>query len=188
MFFSFHFTCRTLRTRFTASKQVEKHANRNHSSILTNIKRYFFPVCDILTFKRYFHFILHAKRSARVFHRRNKPRNSQIAIIRRFWRKLNDIYPVNDKSTIKRTFHTILHAERSARVFQRRNKPRHTQITIIRRFWRRLSVISFPLVILWRFNAIFTALRVQNVLHASSSVEKIPDTRKSQSFADFEKN
>ena len=42
-------------------------------------------------------------------------------------------------------------------------------------------------MILWRFNAIFTALRVQNVLHASSSIEKIPETRKSQSFADFEK-
>ena len=38
-----------------------------------------------------FHSILHAERSAYDFHRRNKPRNTQIAIIRRFQRKLGDI-------------------------------------------------------------------------------------------------
>ena len=34
---------------------------------------------------------MRAERSARPFHRRNKPRNSQIAIIRLFERKLGDI-------------------------------------------------------------------------------------------------
>ena len=34
---------------------------------------------------------MRAERSARVFHRRKKPRYTQIAIIRRFCRKLSDI-------------------------------------------------------------------------------------------------
>ena len=57
---------------------------RNHSSILTKTKRYSFPVCDVSTFNRSFHSILHAERSARVFQCRKMPRNTQIAIIRRF--------------------------------------------------------------------------------------------------------
>ena len=67
------------------------HANRNHSSILTIIKRYFFPVCDISTITLSFHSILHAERSAYDFQRRNKPRNTQIAVIHRFWRQLSVI-------------------------------------------------------------------------------------------------
>ena len=46
--------------------------------------RYFSPDLDISTFKRLFHTILRAERSAHVFQRRNKPRNSKIAMIRRF--------------------------------------------------------------------------------------------------------
>ena len=75
-----------------ASKQAQMFANCNISSILTKIMRYFSPVRDIWTFKRTLHcVILRAECSARVFHRRNKPRNSRIGIIRRFWRKLCDI-------------------------------------------------------------------------------------------------
>ena len=43
------------------------------------------------TFNRPFHTILRAERSVHVFQRRNKPRNSKIAIIRRFCRKLRVI-------------------------------------------------------------------------------------------------
>ena len=50
--------------------------------------RYFYPVLDIATIKRPAHTILRAERSAHVFQRRNKPRNSKIAMIRRFCRKL----------------------------------------------------------------------------------------------------
>ena len=57
---------------------------RNHSPILTKIKRNFFPVCDISTFKRYFLRIMREERSTRAFERRNRPRHTQIAIIRRF--------------------------------------------------------------------------------------------------------
>ena len=57
---------------------------RNDSPILTKIKRYFFPVCDISTFKRYFLRIMRAERSTLAFQRRNMPRHTQIAIIRRF--------------------------------------------------------------------------------------------------------
>ena len=55
-----------------ASKQAHTHANRNHWSILTKIKRYFSPVPDISTFEHTPHSNMHAERSARVFQRRNK--------------------------------------------------------------------------------------------------------------------
>ena len=60
----------------------------NHSLIFTKITRYFSPVLDISTFKRPFHSILHAEHSAYVLYRRKAPRGTQIAIIRRFCRKL----------------------------------------------------------------------------------------------------
>ena len=69
---------------FQRRKKAQKLANRNYTQILTKINRSFFPVCDISTFKRYFHCILRAERSARVFQRRNKPTHTQIGIIRVF--------------------------------------------------------------------------------------------------------
>ena len=57
---------------------------RNHSPILTKIKRNFYTGCDISTFKRYVLRIMRAESRARVFQRRNRPRHAQIAIIRRF--------------------------------------------------------------------------------------------------------
>ena len=81
-----------------------------------------------------------------------------------------------------------MRAERSAHVFQRRNKPRHLQIANIRRFCPNLCVILLPIVIFRRLNALFTALCVQIVVHAISSVETSPDTRKSQSLVDSDNN
>ena len=173
-----------------------------------------------------------AGRSARFFRRRNKPRYTQTALIRRFCRKLSDVSlpceilrrltalftalcvqnvvhasrpaskqvqirancnyssilkeinryfsPVWDTSTFKRCFHCIMRAERSARLFHRRNKSRYTQIAIIRRFCRKLSDISLPFEIFRRLNALFTALCVQNVVHAFFIVETSPDTPKLQ--------
>ena len=72
-----------------------------------------------------------------------------------------------------------MRAERSAHVFQRRNKPRHTKIAIIHRFWWQLCVISLQLKIFRCLYAVFTALSVQNVVHAFSSFETSPDTRNS---------
>ena len=120
------------------SKQAQKHANRNHSTILTTIKRYCSPVCDISTFKR--------------------------------------------------SFHSILHAERSAYDFQCRNKPRNTQIAIIRRFQRKLGDISFPFAIFRSLNALFTPFYMQSVVHMISSAETGQETRKSQSFVDFDED
>ena len=58
---------------------------------------------------------MRAERSARVFRHRNKPRYTQIAIIRRFCRKLSDIsLPFRDITTFKRSFHCIILAEREA--------------------------------------------------------------------------
>ena len=96
--------------------------------------------------------------------------------------------PVWDISTFKRYFHCIMRAERSARVIRRRNKPKHTQIATVGRFWRKLSSISLPFEIFRSLNALFTESCVQNVVHALSSVETGQDTRKSQSFVDFEAN
>ena len=81
-----------------------------------------------------------------------------------------------------------MRAERSAHVLQRRNKPRHMQIAIIRRFCPNLCVIPLPFNIFRRLNALFTALCVQNVVHALSTVETSPDTSKSQSFVDSDNN
>ena len=172
--------------RFRASKHAQKHANRSHSSILSKIEYYFLLICDISTFKRLFHTILHAGRTARAFQRRNKPRNSQIATIRRFCRKLADIsHPSEIFTTFKRYFHCIMRAEHGARDFQRRDEARRTQIAIIRRFCRKLIDISLPFEIFRRLNARFTPFYMQNVVHAFFIVGTNPDTPKSQPFADF---
>ena len=81
-----------------------------------------------------------------------------------------------------------MRAERSARDFQRRNKSRHKQIAFIRRLCPNLCVIPLPFEIFRRINALFTALCVQIVVHALSTVETSPDTSKSQSFVDSDNN
>ena len=101
---------------------------------------------------------------------------------------MRNFSPDRDISSFKRYFHCMMRAERSARDFQRRNKPRHKQIAFIRRLCPNLCVIPLPVEILRRLNALFTALCVQIVVHAISSVETSPDTRKSQSFIDFDDN
>ena len=123
---------------FSSVEKAQKRENRNHSPILTKIKRYFFPVCD--------------------------------------------------NSTIKRYFHCIMSAERSTRVFQRRIRHRHTQIAIIRRFWKRLRDIFIPFEIIPRLNALFTPFYMQTVVHAISSVETRPETRKSQLLVDVDED
>ena len=208
----------------TRKSQSFVDSDNNYALFLSRL-RYF----DVST-----HLSLHVERRTRVFHCRNKPRHTQIAIIRRFWqelyvkslpfnifRRLNPLFTASCVPNIVHTFssvvtspdtcksqsfvdivkiyalflsrsryfvvstHLSLHAERSARVFHCRNKPRHTKIAIIHRFWRQLCAISLPFEIFRRLNALFTALCVQIVVHALSSVETSPDTSKSQSFVDF---
>ena len=116
--FSLHYACRTWSTRFRTSKHAQKHANRNHSSILSIIKRYFPPVWDISTFKCSFHCIMRAVRSSRDFQRRDEIRRTQIAIILRFFSKLCVIsLPFEIFTSFTCSFYFILHAERSLRVF-----------------------------------------------------------------------
>ena len=65
--------------------ETRPETRKSHSfADFKKIKHYFFPVCDISMFKRSFHGIMRAERSARVFQRRNKPTHTEIAIIRRF--------------------------------------------------------------------------------------------------------
>ena len=80
--------------------------------------------------------------------------------------------PNRDISSFKRSFHCIMRADRSARDFQRRNKPRDKQIAIVRRFCPNLCVISLPIEIFCRLNAILTALCVQDVVHDYSATSK----------------
>ena len=47
---------------------------------------------------------------------------------------------------------------------------------------------AWDVTIFRRLNAIFSALRVQNVVHSFSNVETSPETRKSQSFVDFDED
>ena len=163
------------------SKQAQIHANCNNLSILSKIKSYFSRVSDISTFKRSFHCIMLAQRSAPFVRRRNKPSHTQIAINRRFCTKLSDNFsPIRDISTFKRTLHWVMLSEPGAGVFRRRKKLRHTQTAIIRWFCRKLCDISLPFEIFLRLNALCTALWVPNVVHAFSVVETSPDTRKLQ--------
>ena len=78
---------------------------------------------------------MRAEHGARDFQRRNKLRHTQIAIIRRFCRKLIDIsLPFEIFRSLNARFHCIIGAERGSRDFQRRDETRRTQITIILRF------------------------------------------------------
>ena len=148
---------------------------------LSKIKRYYPPVWDNSTLKRFFHCIMRAERCTLVFDLRNNPRHTQIKLNTRFFRKLCVIsLPFEIFTTFTRSFLSILHAERTARVFQRRYKPRNSQIAMIRRFCRKLSTISLQFVIFPHLNARFTPFNMENVLHAFFNVETNPDTRKSQ--------
>jgi hypothetical protein len=91
---------------------------------------YFIPYCDISAFKRSFHSILHAERSARQFQRRNNPCISQEAIFEISTKTLCVVHDC-DISSFKRAFHSIVHVEHSARQFQRRNNPCKSQNAII---------------------------------------------------------
>ena len=101
---------------------------------------------------------------------------------------MRNFSPDRDISSCKRSCHCIMRTDSSARDFLRRNKPRHMQIAIIRRFGQNLCVIPLQIEIFLRLNALFTALCVQIVVHAISSAETNPDTRKSQSLVDSHNN
>ena len=143
------------------------------------ITRYFSPVWDISYFKRYFHCIMRAERRARVFHYRNKPRHTQIAIIRRFCPKLWVIsLPFEIFRRLSALFTTLcvqnVVFDCSAASKQAQTQANRNHSSILSKFMRYFS----PIEIFRRLNALFTALCVQIVVHAISSVETSPDTRK----------
>ena len=65
--------------RFQRPDKPNCAQNATIYSILTKTMRYIRPVGDILSFKRYFHRILHAECYARRFERRDKPNCAQNA-------------------------------------------------------------------------------------------------------------
>ena len=68
-------------------------------------------------------------------------------------------------------------------VLQRRKKPTHKQIAIIRRFCSNLCVISLPIEIFRRLNALFTTLCVQNVVFDCSAVSKQAHTQENSNHS-----
>ena len=146
------------------------------------IKRYFAPVSDISTFKRSFHCIMFAERSARVFRRRNRPRYTQIAIIRRFCRKLS--YTSLPFETFRRLnalftelcVQKVVYASRSAskqpQIYANCNNS--SILSKIKSYFSRVSDIS---TFKRSFHCIMPAERSTRL---SSSVETSPDTRKLQ--------
>ena len=90
---------------------------------------------------------------------------------------MRNFSPNRDISSFKRSFHCIMRADRSARAFQRRYKPRHKQIAIIRRFCPNLCVISLPIEIFRRLNALFSTLFVQNLVFDCSAESKQAHTQ-----------
>ena len=130
--------------RAERSSRDFQHRDETRRTQIAIIPRFFSKLCVIslpfeifTSFTRSFYFILHAKRSVRVFQRRKKIKHTQIAIIRRFLRYLSDIsHPFVIFTTFKRCFLCIMRAEHGARDFALRNIPRNTQIAIIRRFCR----------------------------------------------------
>ena len=84
---SFYFILNAKRVRVFQRRKKTKHTQ------IAIIRRFFRYLSDIshpfeifTTFKRCFHCIMRAEHSARDFALRNVPRNTQIAIIRRFCR------------------------------------------------------------------------------------------------------
>ena len=151
--------------------------------------RYFSPDRDISSFKRYFHCIMRADLSARDFRRRNKPRHTQIAIIRRFCPNLCAISLPNEIFRRLNALLTALCVQIVVHDCSAASKQAHTQAyrnhsSILTKFMRNFS----PIEIFRRLNAIFTALCVQNVVHAFPIVGTPPDTRKSQPLVDFDEN
>ena len=96
--------------------------------------------------------------------------------------------PVSDISTIKRTFHCIMHAKTwytrfpASKYAQTHANRNHSPILT------KIQRCIPPFQIFRRLNALFTAICLWNAVHAVSSVETIPDTHKSHSFADFDEN
>ena len=166
---------------FPESTQAQTHSNHNNLLILSKTDRYFSPFEILTTFTLSVHCIMRAERCTLVFELRNHPRYTQIKINTRFCRNLCFIsLPFEIFTTFTRSFLCILHAERTARVFHRRYRLRHTQITIIYPFCPKLTVISHRLRYLRRLHARFSPFSMQYVLHAFSTVDTSPETRKLQ--------
>ena len=116
--FSLHYACRTECTRFPLSKKAQTHANRNHSSIYTNLcviplpieifrglNALFTALCvqDVV-----FDCSLTSKQAQTQANRNHS------SILSKFMRNFS---PDRDFSSFKRSFNCIMRAERSAWLF-----------------------------------------------------------------------
>jgi hypothetical protein len=141
---------------------------------------HFVPHWDISAFKRSFHSILHAKRSARQFQRRNSPWKSQNAIFQvstitlllRSWLRYFGVYTLIPLHSTRRTQRTPKSASKLSLENPKRNH------------WNfdENSVISFLIEIFRRLYAHSTPFYTPNVARTKISVETIPANPKTQSF------
>jgi hypothetical protein len=141
---------------------------------------YFVPDWDISEFKRSFHSILHAERSARQFQRRNNPCktqnwNFQISTktrLFRSWLRYFGVYTVFPLHSTRRTWRTpISESSQSLQIAKRKLS-----------IFDENSVISFLIDMFRRLNCLSTPFYTPNVAHANFSVETIPANRKTETF------
>jgi hypothetical protein len=150
--------------------------------------RNFHPYWDISTYKRPTYCIWRSEHSAHRSMLRNKPNNTENAILLRYCRKwpyLPSLLRYFDVYTPE-----LLHfaTEHSAHCSMLRNKANNSQNPIIRRLRRKMSVTSIPIEIFRRISGQITASYSQYIVHTVVCFESSSITRKTQSFYDiFEK-
>jgi hypothetical protein len=141
---------------------------------------YFVPDWCISAFKRSFHYILHAERSARQFLRQINPCKSQNVIFQIFYENsvnsvLIEIYRrLNAHSTPIYTLN-VVHDCLSAEPISANRKTQSFK-------FRRNTVNSFLIVIYPQLNVHSTPFYQPNVAHDNFSAEIIPANSKTQSF------
>ena len=129
---------------------------------------------------------MRAEHGARDFELRNMQRNTQIAIIRRFCRKIIDIsLPLKTFSRLNALFialcvRNVVHAISSVGT-----RPDARKSQSFFDFFQNYALFLSRLRYSRRLYTRFTSFYMQNVVYAFSSVERRPNTRKSQSFVDF---
>ena len=132
---------------------------------------------------------MRAEHGACDFALRNLPRNTQIATIRRFCRKIIEIsLPLKIFRRLNAHFvalcvRNVVHAISSVGT-----SPDARKSQSFFDFFENYALFLSRLRYLRRLNAGFIALYVRNMEHAISRFETCPETRKSQSFVDFVEN
>jgi hypothetical protein len=141
---------------------------------------YFIPDSDISAFKRSFHSILHAERSANQFQCRNDPCKSQ-----------NGNFQISKKTLLFLSQLRYLGVKTLFPLYSTR-RTYSMSISVSKQFLQiangnlsnfdETSVISFLIEMFRRLNALSTPFYTPNVVHVDFSIETSAANRKTQSF------